>query len=166
MADKNPKGKKAGKDDDDVVIKQRYNNNQPQCPTYCKKFSCMLYGDCNQECEKLDQAKAMICELCDNKCETEKQKILLLDTKYYQEKKKLFSSKIFDGVHGIKERHHYLETRYKELKKKMLETSIIRYFKRSEIKSEGSKIRFEIEIRRDDMEMLEIPYTKDVEFDA
>lgn len=157
------KGRSRRKPEEIEEIQQRM--MVKNCPSYCNKFICMLEDNCNQECEKLDMAKALICELCDNPCETEKQKILMLDMKYYDQKKKEFSKTILDGVHKVKERHSYLETRYNELKKEMLETSWYKLTKKLEIKKEGSKIRFEMELLRQFMEWLEIPYKKVVDLD-
>lgn len=136
---------------------------EKNCPSYCNKFICMLEDNCNQECEKLDIARALVCELCDNPCETTKQKILMLDMKYYDAKKKEFSKNILDGVNLVKDRHTYLETRYNELKKANLETSWYKFTMKLEIKKEGSKIRFEMELLRQFMDWLEIPYKKEVD---
>lgn len=144
-------------------VNQRYRPNN--CPQYCKKFNCTLIGDCNDECKKLDMAKAMICELCDDQCYTEKKKILLLNTTYYQEKKKLFSANILDGVHGVKERHYYLETRWKEVRKKQLETKLYKFSKKMEHKNDANKIKFELELLRKFMDMLKIPYEKTLDFE-
>jgi len=136
-----------------------------KCPTLCNNFTCMLEGHCNMECEKLDIAKALICDLCVHDC-SETQKKILLDTKYYQEKKKEFTRNILDGVKEVKDRHYYLETRYTELKQQMLLTPWWRYFKKSQIMAEGSKIRFELELLRNFMDTLEIPYKKGVDLDG
>ena len=136
-----------------------------RCPNLCNNFECMLAGHCNMECEKLDIAKALICDLCVNDC-SETQKKILLDTKYFQEKKKEFSRNILDGVKEIKDRHYYLETRYKELKQKAILTSWWHILRLLEIKSEGSKIRYELELLRNFMDTLEIPYKKEVDLDG
>lgn len=149
--------------DTEEEVKQRY--RPPSCPQYCKQFNCVLIGDCNDECKKLDQAKAMICELCNDQCNTEKKKIILLNTVYYQEKKKLFSSNILDGVHGVKERHYYLETRWKEERKKQLETDWYKFSKKTEHKNDAKKIKFELELLRKFMDMLNIPFEKNLDFD-
>jgi len=150
--------------DDDEEIQQR--TTEPNCPNYCPRFECVLKGDCNMECEKLDMAKALICELCANPCETEKQKILMLNTKYYDQKKKEFSKNILDGVHKVKDRHNYLETRYNELKKEQLQTSMWKFWKKTEIAKKGKKIRYEMELIRQFMDWLEIPYKQEIDLDT
>ncbi len=144
-------------------VHQRTRSN---CPRYCKKFVCILVEDCGDECKKLDTAKAMLCELCTNPCETEKQKILLLDVEYYAEKKKLFSKNILEGVHGVKERHYYLETRYKEIKKKQFETKWYYTKTKSGHKNDAKLVRFELELLRKFMGMLKIPYEKTLDLEA
>ena len=148
-------------EEDEIVQRSRINN----CPVYCNKFKCMLEDNCNEECEKLDMAKALICELCANPCETEKQKILMLDFKYYDQKKKEFSKTVLDGVHEIKQRHTYLETRYLELKRAMMETPFWNIWKKKEIAMEGKKIKYELQLLRQFMDWLEMSYKKEVEFE-
>lgn len=149
--------------DAEEEVKQRFRDER--CPTYCNNFTCMLEGKCNQECAKLDEAQAMLCELCANPCKTEKQKRLLLDSKYYEEKKKLFANKIFDGVRVLKDRHYYLETRYTEVKKDQLKTAWYKFGEKAEYQAKAKKIRFELELLRFYMDTLKIPYKKTLDFD-
>ena len=148
---------------DIVEVNQRM--SQMHCPTLCNRFTCMLEGHCNMECKKLDIAKATICDLCIHDC-TETQKKILLDTNYYQEKKKEITRNILDGVKDVKERHHYLETRYAELKREMLLAPGWRIFKKLDIRKEGSRIRYELELTRKIMDTLEIPYKKEVDLEG
>ncbi|MCK4545405.1 hypothetical protein KAU43_07690 [candidate division WOR-3 bacterium] len=149
--------------DAEEEVKQRFRDER--CPTYCNNFTCKLEGKCNQECAKLDEAQAMLCELCANPCDTEKQKRLMLNTKYYEEKKKLFANKIYDGVRVLKDRHYYLETRYKEVKKNQIETVWYNFKTKAGFQSEAKKIRFELELLRFCMDTLKIPYKKELDFD-
>jgi len=148
---------------DDDEIQQRTMPNK--CPPYCSRFTCKVDDNCHNECERLDFAQAMICELCANPCDNEKQKKIFLNTKYYEDKKKEFSKNIMDGVKGIRTRHTYLETRLKELRMQNLKTSWYKFGKKRSISAEGNKIRFELEIVRRDMDLLEIPYTTEVNLD-
>ena len=150
-------------DDDGDDIQQRTIPNK--CPPFCSKFICKVDDNCHNECDRLDHAKALICELCADPCENEKQKKIFLNMKYYDQKKKEFSSNIMDGVKGIKRRHEYLETRLKELRLERLKCKWYQSSKKSDIIAEGNKIRFELEIVRRDMDLLEIPYKKEVELD-
>lgn len=149
--------------DAEEEIQQRF--REEKCPRNCKKFTCILLGNCNEECKKLDMAQAMICELCADKCETEKQKIILLDMEYYQEKKKLFSKNILDGVHVIKDRHYYLETRYVEVKKKQFETEWYKFGEKTGYQREAKTIKFELELLRKFMDTIEIPYKKELKLE-
>ncbi len=144
-------------------VHQRF--RQTQCPQYCNNFTCKLDGICNQECGKLDMAKALICELCDNPCQNEKQRMIMLNTKYYQDKMNEFNKGSIDGTNAIIQRHFYLETRITELKEAILKTSWYEFSKKYEFKKEGSKIKHELLLLRDFMDKAQMEYTKKVDFD-
>ena len=150
-------------DDEDDQITQRMANNR--CPRYCNHFECMLLGNCNDECQKLDLAQAMICELCDNKCESEKQKKVLLDTKYYQDKKKEFTRSIKDGMGKVQRRHDYLENRLTELRLDLTKTNWYQFSKKADIMSKGKAVKTEIALLREFMTDLDIPFTENVDVD-
>lgn len=135
------------------------------CPNICNHFKCVLTpGKCRKECNDLELTKSLICAICthQNSCDAVRQRVLL-GTKYLDAYRASKTSSLASNFGKVKERHSYLEQRYKELKSKGRATSRLNLPKRVDINKEGSRVVFELEIYRKIMDDLEIPYKKNVE---
>ena len=143
-------------------IRQRIRN---KCPNVCPLFKCELLGNCKEECKtKLDLAKALICEICEEDCSPKKQ-IALLDSHYFQQKQKLFSEKHRENIEKLKGEHDYWERRHRELTKKLLVTKWYNFFTKLEIVKEGNQVVNELVSIRKHMDILEIPYKKEIDLE-
>ena len=143
----------------------RHRTRVQQCPQLCQRFNCILADNCHDECKKLDTAKALICELCDKDC-TDKQKILMLNTSYYDQKKKEFSQHIIEGINEVKVEHKILERKYMDLKRKLLELKWYEVNQKPAIVKEGNRVVMEILIMRKIMDMLHMTYEVEVDLEG
>ena len=133
-----------------------------ECPELCNKFNCVIKGNCNKECNNLDIAHAMICDLCEhsNECSPERKRILLgLD--YFQNLKHKKTSSIISKIDIIKEKHRDAEKEAQRLADEFYATSWwlgLNYRKKMGLKAKGNKIKFIISFYREIFEDLGIKY--------
>ena len=146
-----------------------YDIPSSNCPKFCPKFTCIIgERECHNECENLDAAGALICDICKNEkdCSETRRKIIL-NADYVQRttEKKEKIDKVTEGFDAIKMHHAHLEMSYREKKDKMLTLKWYDFQLYNSLKNDISELEIELKYIRKVMNTMGIEHKQEIVID-
>jgi len=156
-------------DEDDDIDSSIKMPPRKQCPTYCSLFKCTvaenLNGKCRQECSKLDLTKSLICEICEKKC-TKEQKMIFLDTKYFDHMSSVKNDENKSKVSDVKTEYRAMEIQLQAIRDEFYRIPSYNFTARNSLKSKSSMLKNKMLIYIEIMEMLGIKFDKNIDLDS
>jgi len=147
----------------------QYQIPSSNCPKFCPKFKCIIgERNCHNECENLESAGALICDLCEDEKEcSETRRKIILNADYVKRttEKKTKIDAVTDGFDAIKFRHAHLETSYREKKDQLLTLKWYQLPLYTSINNDLGEIEIELKYIRKVMNTMNIEHKQDIVID-